>query len=122
MTIAQPQTPVGSLGFSLIEVLVSLLLFSVLALSISTSITNAVRQDTISANLTQATMLAQDKLEELSAGFGARSGSDIPRRGFERTWTMAASTPAGGTARAEVSVSWADAQPRIISVGTIINE
>ena len=52
MTIAQPQTPVESLGFSLIEVLVSLLLFSVLALSISTSITNAVRQDTISENLT----------------------------------------------------------------------
>ena len=122
MTIAQPQTPIESLGFSLIEVLVSLLLFSVLALSISTSITNAVRQDTISENLTQATILAQDKLEELSAGFGARSGSDTPRRGFERTWTMAASAPAGGTARAEVSVSWADAQPRIISVGTIINE
>lgn len=115
-------TPATSLGFSLIEVLASLFLFSVLALSISASITSALRADTSSEHLTQATILAQDKLEELSAGFGARSGSDIPRPGFARTWTMAASTPAGGPARAEVSVSWTDSQAHTISVATIINE
>ena len=122
MTVVQPHTPARSLGFSLIEVLVSLLLFSVLALSISASITNALRKDAISENLTHATILAQDKLEELSAGFGSRSGNDIPRLGFERTWTMATSAPPSGTARAEVNVSWADSQPHTISVATIINE
>ncbi len=115
-------TPAKSLGFSLIEVLVSLFLFSVLALSISASVMNALRADTTSENLTQATILAQDKLEELSAGFDARSGSDIPRPGFTRTWTMAASAPPGGTARAEVHVSWTESQPHTISVATIINE
>lgn len=111
-----------SLGFSLIEVLVSLFLFSVLALLISASITNALHADTASENLTQATILAQDKIEELSAGFGSQSGSDIPRPGFARTWNMAASAPPGGTAQAEVSVSWTDSQPHTISVATIVNE
>ncbi len=121
MTAAQPHKHVESFGFSLIEILVSLFLFSVLALSISASIMNALRADTISENLTQATILAQDKLEELSAGFGSRSGSDFPRLGFVRTWNMTASAPPGGPAGAEVSVSWTDSQPHTISVATIID-
>lgn len=122
MTDSQLHTPAQSLGFSLIEVLVSLLLFSVLALSISASITHVLRKDALSENLTQATILAQDKLEELSAGFGSRSGSDTPRLGFERTWVMAASAPPSSTARAEVNVTWADFQSHTISVATIIHE
>ena len=122
MTVYQHHKLAGSLGFSLIEVLVSLLLFSVLALSISASITNLLRKDTMSENLTQATILAQDKLEELSAGFGGRSGSDIPRTGFERAWNMATGAPPGNTARTEVNVSWTDSQLHTISVATLINE
>lgn len=121
-TIPRPNTPVESRGFSLIEVTISLLLFSFPALTISASVTNALRKDTISENLIQATILAQHKLEEVSSGFGARSDSDIPRLGFERTWTRPASAPPRGTAPAEATVSWVYPRPHTTSVATIVNE
>ena len=109
-------------GFSLIEVLVAVLLFSLLALSIGASITNLLRVDTSSERLNRATVLAQNKLEELSAGFGARSGSDTPQPGFSRTWSTTPNQPPGSTARAEVRVSWQDPHDRTISLATLLND
>ena len=122
MTADQKETPDPASGFSLIEVLVAVLLFSLLALSISASLTNLLRVDTSSERLNRATVLAQNKLEELSAGFGARNGSDTPQPGFSRTWSIVASHPPGSTARAEVRVSWLDPQARTISLATLFNE
>ena len=109
-------------GYSLIEVIVSLLLFSILSFSISASITRALRANTISDNLTQASFLAQDKLEERAAGFGLRSGSDSPRPGFSREWTTIPSPLPSRTVRVTVSVSWTADQQRTISLATILNE
>ena len=109
-------------GFSLIEVLVAVLLFSLLALSIGASITNLLRVDTSSERLNRAIVLAQNKLEELSAGFGARSGSATPQPGFSRTWSTTPNQPPGSTARAEVRVSWQDPHDRTISLATLFNE
>lgn len=111
-----------SSGYSLIEVLVSLLVFSILAFSISAGITRALQASSISDNLTQATFLAQEKLEERAAGFGPRSGSDSPRPGFSREWTTTASAPPSRTARVTVAVSWTAAEQRTISLATLLNE
>ena len=109
-------------AISLIEVIISILLFSIVAFSISAGITQMLRADTTSEKLTQAAILAQDKLEERAAGFGPRSGTDSPRPGFRREWSTNASAPPSRTARVTVSVSWTDSQDRTISLATILNE
>jgi type IV pilus modification protein PilV len=52
-------------GFSLVEMLVAILLLTVGLLALATMQTNAVANNAFGNQLTQATFLAQDKLEEL---------------------------------------------------------
>jgi hypothetical protein len=50
------------------------------------------------------------------------AGSDTPRTGFSRTWTIASDTPQVGVAQLNVAVSWADYTSHTITVTTVVNE
>jgi type II secretion system protein I len=113
----------GRAGYSLIEVLVAVTIFSLTALALSAGVGAVVRANNISAKLTLATILAQDKLEELCAQSGSRSGdSDVPQAGFTRTWIVTPDSPVEGVAQIDVTVSWHDYQARIITLTTVVNE
>lgn len=105
-------------GYSLVEVLVAMAVFSIAALGVATAAVTLTRAGHASERVTQATVLAQEKLEEFRAAFEPlRDGEDTPRPGYTRRWQVA---PEIGVARIEVSVSWPDAdQP--VSLVTVVN-
>src|SRR5262245_54910324 len=110
-------------GYSLIEILVALAFFSIVSLGISVGVAMVVRTGKLSKDFTQATILAQDKLEELSAQVGSLAeGSDSPQPGFTRTWAVASDSPEVGVTQVDVTVSWTDFTPHTITLTTVMNE
>jgi len=113
----------GKAGYSLVEILVALAIFSLSAPGIAVGVSLAVRASHLSENFTLATILAQDKLEELRAQFGFRSsGEDSPRSGFSREWFIVTDSPETGVTRIDVAVSWTDYQSHSITLATVVNE
>lgn len=113
----------GKAGYTLIEILVALTLFSIAALGLSAGVGTAVRAGKLSADFTLATILAQDKLEELSAQFiPLDDGSDTPQPGFTRIWSVTADTPEAGVTQIDVTVSWTDSITHTVALTTVINE
>ncbi len=113
----------GKAGYSLVEILVALAVFSLSVPGITVGVSMAVRANQTSEHFTLATVLAQDKLEELRAQFGSRSsGSDSPRPGFSRQWFIASDSPETGVVRIDVAVSWTDYQPHSLTLATVVNE
>ncbi|MBI3798277.1 MAG: prepilin-type N-terminal cleavage/methylation domain-containing protein [Deltaproteobacteria bacterium] len=113
----------GKAGYSLVEVLVALAIFSLSAPGIAVGVSLAVRTTHSSANFTVATILAQDKLEELRARSGLRSGGgDSPRPGFSREWSIAPDSPETGMTRIDVAISWSDYESHSLALATVVNE
>jgi prepilin-type N-terminal cleavage/methylation domain-containing protein len=113
----------GKAGYSLIEMLVALTLFSITALALSAGVGAAIRANSLSAHFTRATILAQDKLEELCAQATPLSdGNDDPQPGFTRTWSATADTPEMGVTQIDVTVSWTDSATHTVVLTTVINE
>jgi prepilin-type N-terminal cleavage/methylation domain-containing protein len=113
----------GKAGYSLIEVLVAITIFSLSAPGIATGVAMAVRAGQVSENFTLATILAQDKLEELRSQDGFRSGgSDAPRSGFAREWFVTPDAPETGVVRIDVAVSWTDYESHALTLTTAVNE
>ena len=100
--------------YSLIEVLVAMAIFAIASLSLSAGAIAVIRVGHVSDRLTQATIPAQDKLEEFRAEFERlRDGSDTPQAGqvsFVRSWQVSFESPETGVARIDVTVSWSDPQ------------
>ncbi len=110
-------------GFSLLEILVALTVFSIASVALISGVTTSIRANNTSEHLTQAAVLAQDKLEALLASSPTlAAGSDAPRSGFTRTWTISTDTPQLGVSQLNVSVSWTDYTPHTITVTTVVNE
>ena len=113
----------GKAGYSLVELLVAMTLFAIAALGLSAGVVMVVRSGVLSDNLTRATILAQDKLEELVAlGGPLAGGADTPQPGFNRVWTIAADDPETGVARIDVAVSWEGNDAQVVSLATVVNE
>jgi prepilin-type N-terminal cleavage/methylation domain-containing protein len=110
-------------GYSLVEVLVSLAIFSIASLGLSIAVTNTLRSGTLSEHFTVATILAQDKLEVLSApGVALSDGNDSPQSGFDRSWVITPDSPEAGVHRIEVTVTWTDDRPHTVMLATVMNE
>ena len=113
----------GNTGYSLLETLVAIAIFSIAATALTSSLMFGIRTSHVSERFTQATILAQDKLELLCARPATRvSGSDSPQAGFTRTWTVTGDTPQIGVTQIDVTVSWNDYLPRTITLNTVLNE
>ena len=113
----------GNTGYSHLEILVAMAIFSVAAVGLTSSIALGIRTNHASERLTHATILAQDKLEALCAHPAARtSGTDASQSGFTRTWTVTHDAPQTGVTQIDVTVSWADYQPRTITLSTVVND
>jgi prepilin-type N-terminal cleavage/methylation domain-containing protein len=114
---------VGNTGYSLLEILVAMAIFSIVSVGLTLSLTSSIRINHVSDRLTQATVLAHDTLEALSARPTAReSGTDTPQLGFTRTWTVSEGVPQPGVTQIDVTVSWTDYQPRTITLSTVLND
>lgn len=114
---------VGNTGYSLLEILVALSIFSIASVALTVSITSGIKINHASERLTQATVLAHDTLETLSARPAAReNGMDTSQPGFTRTWTVMPDVPQLGVTQLDVTVAWTDYQPRTITLSTVLND
>jgi len=126
-------------GFTLIEVLFSILFISLGVLGFSANTVGVMKAGHISSNITVATNLAQDKMEQLKAlgavlpacptattagcfdgpldpqGVSALSGAI-----YRRSWVVSPDTPEEGLVRVEVTVSWIDYLPRTVTLTTLV--
>jgi len=112
-----------SAGFSLLEVLASITVFAVAAAGLSTATVGTLRANTNSRDISAATALVQDKIEQLRALDPTANPADL-RAGshsdtlnpmtplgaaggyFTRTWVVTSSTPQLGLGEAVVTVTW----------------
>ena len=77
-------------GFALLEALIAAAILAAALLSLAQLIAFAVRTTAAAGRMTDAALLAAQKVEELRAGSWGelQSGTDSPAAGFTRTWTV----------------------------------
>jgi prepilin-type N-terminal cleavage/methylation domain-containing protein len=107
---------IQSKGFTLLEVLITLVILSVALLALAGLMATTVKNNAYGETLTEATTMAQDKLEEFKATPWTRLLPTTPGPGtdqrksstginFARTWTIAQN---GNVKTITLTVSWAD--------------
>ncbi len=95
-------------GFSLIEIMVAVVIFSIGVLGLGALFPMAVRNINQGAMMTRATHHAQSKMEDLlDAGNGdLQSGADTLNGQFFRTWYVAPDSLSEGIATLRIAVRW----------------
>jgi type IV pilus assembly protein PilV len=97
----------GERGFTLLEILIGISIFAIGVLAVATMQVSAIRGNRLGNEVTQATFLAEEKLEELknSADIASESDGSDQQGIFTRTWQI---SPAVGDSRlVAVTVAWA---------------
>jgi type IV pilus assembly protein PilV len=116
----------GKKGFTLTEVLISLIILSVGILAITTVHITSMKSGYFSNNMTQATVLAQDKLEYLKnlsyndsdLSSGQHNEGVLPDTIFSRQYTVVEDV--GNSLKTiSVIIEWADQGNHSISLSTI---
>ncbi len=110
-------------GFSLIEVLISLVILAISLLALAGLMTTTTRNNAFGGNMTEAATLAQDRMEELivTDWNNIVDGNDtvlIRGLNYDRVWTVA--SPNINERRVTVTVNWNDRIARSISFLTVI--
>jgi Tfp pilus assembly protein PilV len=106
-------------GFSLLEALIAAAILATALLSLAQLIAFAVRTTAAAGRMTDAALLAAQKVEELRADSWAelQPGTDLPAAGFTRSWTV---TPRGADPDSvmvlEVLVRAPGAQARMVAL------
>lgn len=100
-------------GFSLIEVLVSMVIFSIVSLAISSLMVGSMAQISKNALASEAVALAQRQMEDLrnisfvdiqNDSYSASSAKGNTT--FTVSWVVANNTPAVGAKKINLSVNW----------------
>ncbi len=114
-------------GFTLIEVLVAMSIFSIAVLGLAVGSTSVMRANQTSYFTTIATNLAQDKLEELKSRTAANitSGNDtqpVNNVTFTLNWTVTSGSPVAGVKRIDVTVSWDDYTSHNLTISSAVKQ
>ena len=120
-------------GFTLNEVLASIALISISILGFSLNTMSVIRGNYISKNVTTATFLAQDKMEQLKSlvpltdvgNCADPPEKDITATGsaggiYGRCWTIKDSPVGAGLREITVTVRWTDYLSRKVTLSTLV--
>jgi len=120
-------------GFTLIEILVAITFIALGILGFSINTIGVIRGNYISHNVTIATNLAQDKMEELLGQSTLSNVTDSPdpignpitetgatNGRFTRTWTVSGSPLGSGLKNVTVWVRWSDYIDREVELSTLV--
>ena len=111
-------------GFTLIEVVVTLLILTVGLLGMAALTVSVIQGNAQSNKITTATTLAQDKLEEMKTiGYPVADNPDPEETidGYSRVTEVAENTPNSQTSTVTVTVNW-DSNNHSVALSTIISE
>jgi Tfp pilus assembly protein PilV len=106
-------------GISLIEIMASMVVFALGLLMLIPMMIASINANEFANDLSDATLLAQQKLEELRSASVLSSGNDIVDS-KNRTWTVV--DIAANLKRVTVSVNWYDVGNRLHHIQTITYE
>jgi prepilin-type N-terminal cleavage/methylation domain-containing protein len=122
------RTPSGAGGFTLLEVLITLLLLAIGILGVGGLAITTVQGNARGNQLTTATILAQDKVEQARtagyAGAGALAGTEgygavAGNPAYKRVVSVADATPGTWMKTVTVTVSW-DGDAHGVTLSTIV--
>jgi prepilin-type N-terminal cleavage/methylation domain-containing protein len=119
-------------GFTLIEILVAMVVFSIASLGLAMGVTSVMRANQRSYMASIAINLAQDKLEELKAmspvnvlACATNCDSPVPTTDgveFTRTWVVSDDSPVTGVKQIDVTVQWHDHTTHSFTVSSAVKE
>lgn len=109
-------------GFTLLEVLIAIVVLSIALLGMASLTGSIISYNQFADNVTTATTLAQDKMEELkNTGYSSITSSSDTDSIYTRTWTVTNDTPATNMKTVEVKVEWTwKGQTRDVVLKTIV--
>ena len=126
------RTTVRQRGMSLIDALLAIAVFDIVAVGAGLAMTSSAQTDTLARRESAATNLARSKLEELrnTPYTTLASGSDaglLPESSastagiYSRSWTVTGNAPVGGSSTVAVNVGWSDtAGTHQVGLSTIV--
>ena len=104
----------GEKGFTIVEILVAMFIFGILATGMATLMGVLIQNNDFARNMTEATTLAENKMEvfknldyaQLPAGWNW----DAPEEGYWRIWEIKDNVPEAGLKQITVMVVWFDSK------------
>lgn len=114
-------------GFTLIEILVSLVILSFSLLALAGLMVTTTRNNSFGGRVTEAATFAQDKLEEFRAipwgsvlsGTDNKTGSH--NLNYQRNWAVVTSAD-GNLKTITISINWTDRNPHTIQLVSVVNK
>lgn len=113
-------------GFTLIEMLIAIVILAVGLLSMATLTGSIIQKNKLSNDLTAATTLARDKLEDVRANGYASAVSETKTActgdfsQYQREVTVNNDTPAAGMKQVTVKVYWGPSDAHDVEIKTIL--
>jgi type II secretion system protein I len=116
-------------GFTLIEILITLVIFSVGIMALAGLQVTAIKANAFSKRMTAAIAVAEAKLEQIKDTPYANVQSESPTQvvaagmNFTRQVTVTANSPVPNTKTVQVMVTWTEgSQLHTVPISTIINQ
>jgi prepilin-type N-terminal cleavage/methylation domain-containing protein len=120
-------------GFTFNEILVAMAITSIGVLGYAANTASVIRGNLATANYTVAVNLAQDKMEQLRGRASLNNENRCPAAGenglnaagtaggiFNRCWQISDSPFGMNLKHIQVTVAWRDAEPRSVTLGTLV--
>lgn len=114
-------------GFTLLEVMITMVIFAIGLLGLASMQVMAIKGNSFGQQMTAASTLAQNQLEEMRQNTGAlTNGNDTvtDQNGtiYARTWTVTPNTPQTSMTTVLLTVQWTDSinAQRTVNIRTIM--
>ncbi len=115
----------NSSGFTLIEIMIAMFVLAIGLLGAAGVATTIISGNTLGKEITTATTLAQDKMEELKGTtyLSIAPGSDTQESIYTRTWTVTSDSPVTGMKTIDIVVafSW-KGSPHNVTLQTMVGQ
>jgi len=120
----------GSQGFTLLEVVIAMLILAIALLGLAGLQVVAVQGNSLASQMTEATMLAQDQLEQLittpftTLTGGANNVTGATGVGYNVQWVINPDPISAGDTSADVTVtvSWRDDADHSVIIDSVISQ
>ena len=107
-------------GFTLVEILVAAVLFSILSAGITTMMAVLILSNDFARDMTEATTLGENKIEDLVnteyVNISQGWNWDSPSPDYRRIWLVENDSPQSGMKRIQVFIIWHDTTGKSHSV------